>query len=79
MSSLVIIMSSIYKDKMIRPVLVHLTKRAELWLLETNSRDEITTKNFSNQAQGACLRPYNFFLSLQIYLESSETPEGGAI
>jgi hypothetical protein len=36
MSSLVIIMSSTYKDRMIWSVSVHLIKRAESWLLETN-------------------------------------------
>jgi hypothetical protein len=72
-------MSSIYKDRMIRLVLVHLTKRAKVWLLETNSREEITIENFSNQAQSAYLRPCNAFLSLQTYLELYETLEGGAI
>jgi hypothetical protein len=33
----------------------------------------------TNQAQGACLRQYNAFLSLQIYPESYETPGGGVI
>ena len=79
MSSLVIIMSSTYKYKMIRPALVLLIKKAESRLLETNQRDEITTENFSNQARGACLRSYNAFLSLQTYPESCETPREGVI
>jgi len=57
-------MSSTYKDIMIWLASVHLTKRVESWLLETNSREEITIENFSNQTWGACLRPYNAFLSL---------------
>ena len=73
------IMSSIYKDRMIRPVLVYLTKREELWLLETNPREDIITKKFSNQVRGAYLRSYNTFLNLQTYLESCETPGRGAI
>jgi len=40
-------------------------------------RDQI--ENFSNQARGACLRPYNAFLSLQTYQESYEILGGGAI
>ena len=64
---------------MIRPTSVHLIKRAESLLLETNPRDEITIENFSNQARGACLRPYNAFLNLQTYPESCETPGGGVI
>ena len=72
-------MSSIHDDKMIYHALMHLIKRAESWLLETNLRDEITIENFSNQARGACLRLYNAFLSLQTYSESCETSEGGAI
>jgi len=79
MSSPVIIMVSTYKDRVIRPVLVYLIKRAESRLLETNPRDKITIENFSNQAWGACLRPYNAFLSLQEYPESCETPGRGAI
>jgi len=79
MSSAIIIMSSTYKDKMIWPGSVHLIKRAEWWLLETNPRDEITTENFLNQAQGAYLRPYDAFLSLQTYPELCETPGGGVI
>ena len=39
MSSLVIIMSSIYKDKMIQHASVHLIKRVESWLLEINPRE----------------------------------------
>jgi hypothetical protein len=42
-------------------------------------RDEIIIENFSNQARGACLRPYIAFLSLQTYPESCEIPGGGAI
>jgi hypothetical protein len=58
---------------------VHVIKRAESWLLETNPREENTSEDFSNQARGACLRPYNVFLSLQTYSESCETLEGGVI
>jgi len=64
---------------MIWPASVLLIKRAESWLLETNPIDEITTENFSNQARGACLRPYNAFLSLQAYPKSCETPGEGII
>ena len=45
----------------------------------TKTKEEITTKNFSNQAQSACLRPYNAFLNLQTYSKSRETLRGGAI
>jgi hypothetical protein len=62
----------IYKDRMIRLESMHFTKRVESWLLEINQKEEITTKNFSNQTWGACLRPYNVFLSLKTYLESYE-------
>jgi hypothetical protein len=58
---------------------VHFIKKVESWLLETNPRDEMTMKNFSNQEWGACLSPYNAFLSLQTYPESRETPGGGII
>jgi hypothetical protein len=64
---------------MIQPAAVHLIKRVESWLLETNPRDEIIIENFSNQAWGACLRPCNAFLSLHTYPESCETPGEGAI
>ena len=57
-------MTSTYKDIMIWLASVHLTKRIESWLLETNSREEITIETFSNQAWDTCLRPYNAFLSL---------------
>jgi len=76
MSSPIIIISSTYKDRIIRPALVYLIKRAESWLLETNPRDEITIENFSNKALGACLRPYNTFLNLETYPKSCETPGG---
>jgi hypothetical protein len=33
---------------MTRYASMHLTKRAESWLLETNPREEISTENFSN-------------------------------
>jgi hypothetical protein len=72
-------MLSIYKDRMIQPASMHLIKRTESWLLETNPMKEITTKNLSNQAWDAYLRPYNALLSLQTYLESSETLGKGAI
>jgi hypothetical protein len=39
MPSLVIIMSSTYKDKIIQHASVHLIKRVESWLLEINSRE----------------------------------------
>jgi hypothetical protein len=64
---------------MIWPASVHLIKRAESWLLEKKPRDKITIENFSNQAQGACLRPYIAFLSLQTYPESCEIPRWGVI
>jgi hypothetical protein len=52
---------------------MHLIKKEESWLLKTNPRDKITTKNFSNQTRGVFLRSYNAFLSLQTYLKSCET------
>ena len=64
---------------MIRLASMRLIKRAESWLLETKPTNEITIENFSNQARGAYLRPYNAFLSLQTYPESCEIPGGGAI
>ena len=64
---------------MIRLASVHLIKKAESLLQETNLKEEITTENFSNQVRGACLRPYNALLSLQTYSESCETLEDGAI
>jgi hypothetical protein len=36
-------------------------------------------REFSNQAWGACLRPYNAFLSLQTYPEACEILGGGVI
>ena len=46
-------MSSIYEDKMIRPISMHLTKIVESSLLETNLKEKITTENILNQARGA--------------------------
>jgi hypothetical protein len=69
-------MSLTYKDIMIRLISMHLTKRAESWLLKTKPREEITIENFSNQAWGACLRSYNDFLSFQTYSESCEILKG---
>ena len=53
-----------------------LNKKGRIMTNRTNPRDEITIENFSNQALGACFRPYNAFLNFETYPKSCETLGG---
>ena len=73
-------MSSTYKDRIIRPTSIHLTKKNRIITTRNKSkRRDHNNNKISNQVQDTCLRLYNTFLSLQTYPNSCETLEEGII